>query len=333
MTIHGSAGCASIHGVGGDRARRAWGMEPRAAGETAPRSSPSALRGSRRAFGVSLCAALGATVALSAVGCASKSEDKAYDPVALGMLDTDAPFYDDGETQIYAVKRPVSLPILTPTDNQRATLVTPVPPYERTPWITKSDVKVQVTWTLSNLDRDPHNVEILLDPWNEFARYVPAVNVGDEEVVPDLSGIDLLLRVDGLQRRTGTFTFDDMAELATDLATVQNIIVSNPQVAGPPMPGMGPGVNGMINHAFDLHNRSSDPDPLIGAYVPATVAGLVGFDLGLRSYGQGTVAIEIMVEVVDATGNRVIADQPLRIDGTMWMTPDAELSAPMGDVR
>ena len=305
--------------IDGERETRARGTDPRHTGALPP------------SRGTTWLAVLGA---MAAVGCGSKSENKTYDPVALGMVSSDTPFYDDGDTQLFEVKRPVSLPVITPTDAQRATLNTPVPPYERTPWITKNDVRVQVSWTLSNLDADTyHNVEILLDPWSEFARYVPAINVGEEEVTPDLSGIDLLVRVDALQRKTGVFTFDDMDEVATDLATVQNILLQNPPMMGPPMPGMGPGVNGMINHAFDIHNRSSDPDPLIGQYVPSTVAGLVGFDLGLRQYNKGTVAIEILIEVVDAAGNRVISDAPLRIDGSMWITPDATVTAPMGNVR
>jgi len=277
---------------------------------------------------------LGPLVAASAVGCSNQAEQQTYDPISLGMVASDAPAYVDGDTQIFAVKRPVSLPVLAPNDAQRAMLQAPVSPYARTPWITTKDVKVQVSWTLSNLDKDYHNIEILLDPWNEFARYVPAVNVGEEKVVPDLSGIDLLIRVEGFQRKSGTFTFDDMDEVATDLATVQNIIAMNPPAA--PMPGMPPmdnGVNGMINHAFDIHNRSGDADPLIQRYVPPTVAGLVGFDLGLRGYQKGTVAIEIVVEVTDAAGNRVMKDQPIKIDGTMWITPDADVSAPAAMVR
>jgi hypothetical protein len=302
------------------RAAGARGMDPRFAGGMPPNMKHGWTQ-------LALLAALGA------VGCGSKGENKTYDPVALGMTSADTPFYDDGDTQLFEVKRPVSLPIMSPTDAQRATLTTPVAPYERTPWITKSDVRVQVSWTLSNLDTDYHNVEILVDPWNEFARYVPAINVGEEEVQPDLSGIDLLLRVDGLQRKSGVFTFDDMEELAIDLATVQNILQQNPPTMGPPMPGMGPSVNGMINHTFDIHNRSADPDPLIGRYIPPTIAGLVGFDLGMRLYDKGTVAIEILVEVIDAAGNRVISDASLRIDGSMWVTPDATVSAPAGMVR
>jgi hypothetical protein len=265
-----------------------------------------------------------AAFAVAATGCSSKSERQTYDPVALGMVSTDAPFYDDGQTTLYQVKRPISLPILTPTDAQRATLGSPLPPYTHTPWITKNDVQVQVSWTVSNLDSAYHNVEILLDPWNEFARYLPTLNVSQDNVAPDLSGIDILLRVEGLQRKTGTFTFDDMDEVATDLATVQNILVQN---AG------GTGLSGLINHAFDIHNRSADNDPLIQRFVPRTVAGLVGFDLGLRLYDKGTVAIEIVVEMVDVGGNRVIPDASLRIDGSMWLTPETTVSAPAAMAR
>ena len=270
------------------------------------------------------------------LGCSSKAEKQTYDPVPLGMVSTDTPFYDDGETTIYQVKRPVSIPIILPTDDESRILKqAAVSPWDRTPWITKNDVKVQVTWTVSNLDKEGHNIELLLDPWTEFARYVPGVNVGEEETIPDLSGIDLLTRVEGLQRKTGIFTFDDMDEAATDLATAQNILLSMPAMPADAMASSqyGGGANGMINHAFEIHNRSSDNDKLIKYLIPGTVAGLVGFDIGLRAYDKANVAIEIVVEVVDVPGNRVNADQALKLDGTMWMTPETTVTAPMGNVR
>ena len=303
------------------------GARPLATGERAP--GPYG-RGAIGLFAVGLAAAL---------GCSSKADQKAYDPVSLGMLPSDAPLYDDNETTIFQVSRPISLPIVSPNDIDRQRLAAAMPaPYDHIPWITSSDVKVQVSWTVSNLDSDPRNVEILIDPWNEFARYVPGVNVGEESTVPNLSGIDLLIRVGAMSRATGTFTFDDMDEMATDLATVQNILMAFPPPAMT-TPGMaptntdGPNVNGMINHAFEIHNRSHDGDPLIGQYVPKTIAGLVGFDLSLRTYSAAKVAIEIVVEVVDVAGNRVRPDSPLKIDGTMWLAPAADLSAPTAAVR
>jgi hypothetical protein len=306
-----------------------WGIHPQLAGVFAPETIARRAR-IRSLAGLCTGGLLGILIA----GCGSKGEHQAYDPVALGMASA-TPFYDDGETQIYQVKRAVSLPVLAPTPAEMAGLATAVPPYPRTPWITKSDVRVQVSWTVSNLDAGAHNVEILVDPWNEFARYVPGFNVGAEKTQPDLSGIDLLIRVDGLSRKSGIFTFDDMDELATDLATVENIIARNPppamgtMPATPPDPNAG-AVNGLINHTFEIHNRSSDNDRLVGSYVPPTVAGLVGFDLGLRAYEVGKVAIEILVEIVDGSGNRVNTDGLLKTDGTMWMAPEMTLTAPTG---
>ena len=286
-------------------------------------STPDATFAARKSW--SVFALLGALAAASGtVGCGAESDKQTYDPVALGMTSDDPPLYDDGETTLYQVKRPVSLPIIPPSDEDLMVLSPVVPPYSRTPWITTKDVKVQVTWTISNLDKQAHNVEILLDPWNEFARYVPGVSVGDEETVPDLSGIDLLMRVEGMSRKKGTFTFEDMDEVAIDLATVETIIAGS---MGMPM---DEGINGLVNHTFEIHNRSSD-DRLVKAYIPGTIAGLVGFDIGLRTFESSNVAIEIIVEVTDHAGNRVSTDRPLRIDGTMWITPAATLTAPMGD--
>jgi hypothetical protein len=277
-------------------------------------------------------------LALATAACGSQPEQSTYDPVALGMAQTDPPLYDDQETTIYQSSRPVSLPIAAPSEADLQLLAMTQPtPYDHLPWITKDDVKVQIGWTLSNLDSEARNIEILIDPWNEFVRYVPGVNMGEESTVPNLSGIDLLIRVDGMGRKSGTFTFDDMDELATDLATVQNILAAFPPVAipagMPPAAGTGPNVNGMINHAFELHNRSSDGDVLIGAYIPARVAGLVGFDLSLRSYAPAKVAIEIVVEVADLAGNRVDAKAPLKIDGSMWLSPEQTISVPGAAVR
>jgi len=258
------------------------------------------------------------------IACA-RNETQTSDPIVLGMLPGDPPRYDDGETTIYQVSLPVSLPVTQPSPAERAALASTAPaPFTRAPWITTHDVRVQVAWTISNLDGEPHNVELLVDPWNEFARYVPGVNIGEEEIIPDLSGVQLLMRVDGLSRRSGTLTFDDMDELANDLATTQNILATAPANAS---------LNGMINHAFDLQNRTGDGDKLLSGYTPAVVPGLVGFDLGLRTYAPGTLAIEIVVEVLDAAGNRTIDDAPIRSDGTLWITPEATVSAPMADVR
>ena len=175
--------------------------------------------------------------------------------------------------------------------------------------MTREDIEVQVTWTLSNLDPSPHSIWVMLDPWNEFGRYTPAIVVSDDEAVRDLSGIDMLFLLPGVAadaqvaadpRIVGTFTFDDMDELALDFATVFKIlndVVPSEDTEEDPR-------STLVNHAFNVRNRSYN-SPLLAPYRPAVVPGLVGFDFGVRSAEPANVALEIAVEVRDRQGDRV----------------------------
>jgi hypothetical protein len=255
--------------------------------------------------------ALAVLSALSA-GCDDAAHEESLPPVQVGMTKDIAPFYDDGELTIYEVKKGIAFPILAPDDAVRGALNdTPVEPYGRTPWITTDDVEVQVTWTLSNLDDEQHVVEMLVDPWNEFGRYYPGLQLTDadnEEFMPNFSGIDKRYIVPGKgagdsSRVHGTYTFTDLEEMATDLATVMGIIKDPPPAAGGDEDEEDPRI-AYANHAFHWQNRSED-DALVRRWVPATVAGLTGLDLGFRTYEPATVAIEVAIELVDKNGKRV----------------------------
>jgi hypothetical protein len=191
------------------------------------------------------------------------------------------------------------------------------------------DSRVQITWTLTNLDEESHNVEVLVDPWNEFGRYYPGfqvTDVQDEEQQPNFSGIQIMFELPGTKydrpsRRHGTFTFEDMHELAVDFGTAMNII----QNAGPvdPLAEDNP-VAGLVNHVFNQQNRSFE-DVLAKPYIPTVIPGLTGIDLGLRTYEPANVAIEIVVEVTDTGSERVITD---RDDDTKLMPePTAIITA------
>src|SRR5258706_12053640 len=105
MVIYDSSGWPCRTSLGDHTSAPARGMHPRSTGVFAPRW---------------LVAAPGvAVLALVAMGCGSKTDQSTYDPIALGMLSNGPAFYDDGEMQIFEVRRPVSLPIVTPTDAQR----------------------------------------------------------------------------------------------------------------------------------------------------------------------------------------------------------------------
>jgi hypothetical protein len=256
--------------------------------------------------------ALGAAVAccVCAVGCGSDAQDRNLPPAEVGLTLTTKPIFNDGETQLFEVKRGLQFPILQPDAAQSQALGKDVEPYGRTPWITNQDVKVQLTWTLSNLDSTTgHAVEILIDPWNEFGRYYPGMQLADadeQKFEPNLSGIDDYYVLDPASagessRRHGTFTFDDMNEMAIDFATVMAMIKTPP-----PLPNGAKDDGSMMtdplpiyaNHAFNVQNRSYD-DPLVAPYIPKVIAGLTGIDFGFRTEEPATVALEIAIEIVD----------------------------------
>jgi len=251
--------------------------------------------------------------ALLSAGCGSDETQRTLPPVQVAMNPAVAPVYDDGELTLYEVRLPVALPILAPSAADRDRLAgEPVDPYGRMPWVTLDDVRVQLSWTLTNLDDAPHTVEVLVDPWNEFARYFPGLQLVDAdngEYLPNVSGLDYLYllapRSEGERSRLhGVYTFDDMDEMARDFATVMNLIENPP----PPLAGAeGDATLVYVNHAFAFQNHS-DRDPLVRRWVPEVVPALTGFDVGLRTTEPATIAIELVIELVDRGAGRVETD-------------------------
>jgi hypothetical protein len=257
---------------------------------------------------------LGLLAALSA-GCSSDSHQESLPTVQVGMsctrtadgCESNVPaIYDDGEVQIYEVKKGVQFPILAPSEQTRGELnAIKMTPYGRQPWVTTDDIEVQLTWTISNLDDEEHVVEMLVDPWNEFGRYYPGLQLTDpdnEEYMPNFSGIDKRYIIGAASsgdssRVHGTYTYSDLTEVAVDFATVMGLIEDPPAVMGDPEDMEDPTVT-YANHAFHWQNRSYN-DLLVKSWVPKVVAGLTGLDLGFRTYEPANVAIEVAVEVVD----------------------------------
>lgn len=245
-----------------------------------------------------------------ACGCGDGERTRRLSPLYVGMTDDLAPIYDDGDLVLYAVSLPVELPVLAPSDEQRRALREgSVEPFGRYPWVRSSDIGVQLTWTLSNLDAATHDVEVLVDPWNEFGRYRPGFFVEDNgDVVPNRSGIQRLYVLRGLRdefgdsaRVHGTFNFADLDELATDFATAINIMESGAAVEG------GPSIAELVNHTFHTRNRSGST-PLTDGYRPDQIPALTGFDIGLRTRAPANIAIEVFVEVVDRGRGRVVRE-------------------------
>ncbi|MBX3185684.1 MAG: hypothetical protein KF819_01665 [Labilithrix sp.] len=231
-------------------------------------------------------------------GCASQDDHQVIPPVVLGMLETAAPTYDDGQMQIYEVFIPVELPLRRATAEEREQRGERIDPYPRAPFHFAADTRVTARYTISNLEDKQHAVELLLDPWNEFVRYVPGITQSDEMTTPNFSGITRTIIVPPMGRVEGIITPDDMVELATDLATAMRLAQAPPaeELAGPVL----------FNHAFNFQNRSSEPSPVIAPFIPKVIAGLTGFDLGLRSYAPAKVAVEVILDLEDVHGDRII---------------------------
>jgi hypothetical protein len=266
-------------------------------------------------------------------GCATDAQ--VTKPNIVGISSATPPYYSDGNTTLFEVQIPVTMPMRAPDKNDMATLGQ-APSYltgfgaTTAPWILASDLQTTLTVTLTNIDNQENTVELLIDPWNQYVKYKPGVQViSDEETLPDLSGYDQLYALAPQQRLVITLVPDDTSALAQNLATVMNIQATDP---------MDPNGNALFNHTFDLQNRPAPgyTDPLVGKFVPPSnqIPAMIGFDLGLRTTaatGATTagvnVAVEVTVDVQDMTGRKVL---PTTLDSDNQPLPDptATLSPP-----
>jgi hypothetical protein len=61
------------------------------------------------------------------------------------------------------------------------------------------------------------------------------------------------------------------------------------------------------NNIMNPQNRSNGGDVLYTPWVPSEIAGLTGFDLGIRTTEAANVAVEITMQIQDLQGNRFVA--------------------------
>jgi hypothetical protein len=135
------------------------------------------------------------------------------------------------------------------------------------------------------------------------------VDAEEGEYAPNLSGINsrflLSGRGDGERSRIhGVYTFDQMEEMARDFATVMSLIANPPAALG--QEDAASGLIVYVNHTFANH---SSTDVLARGHIPPVVAGLTGFDLGLRTGEPAKLAIEVVAEVVDKGSEKLETDE------------------------
>ncbi|MDP9035979.1 MAG: hypothetical protein M3O50_14360 [Myxococcota bacterium] len=242
------------------------------------------------------------------------------------MTSQTTPYYSDGNLTLYRAQLPVPLPVRKPKSGEGRDPPPNGTPYPHAPFLRAEDERVEVHYTLSNVDDTEHDVWLLVDPWNEFVRWRPGVTVVNADTtVPNL-GYDLGFVLPARSRVQGTLTADDMREVSIKLASVENWLAS-PQ-ARPGAQAMAPGFDAttIANHIFDPQNRSNSGDPLYTPWIPPVVAGLTGFDLGLETRQHANVAVEITIEIQDVNGDRFVIQgvgEPLGLPAAVLSPPSA----------
>jgi hypothetical protein len=250
--------------------------------------------------------------------CTNGSADQVLKPVAEGIASNTPPYYSDGNLTLYEAQTPVELPVRQPTAAELAALG-PAPsgtPYPHAPYLRAEDESLDIQYVITNTDEPDasagpngdgsQTVWLLIDPWNEFVRYRPGVTVvDDDETIPNL-GYDLGFVVPPNARIEGTITADDMREIAIKLASTEKLLASTQAAESASASDNSLSTTVLANHIFDQENRSNSGDPLFTPWIPPVIAGLTGFDLGLRTSGSANIAVQIIVEVQDLNGNRFV---------------------------
>jgi hypothetical protein len=248
--------------------------------------------------------------------------------MAVGLTSTAAPYYDDGNLTLYEAQVPVELPVRQPSSAEIKALGSAPAgtPYPRAPFLLASDESVEIQYVIANADSQAQTVWLLIDPWNEFVRYRPGVTiVSDDETTPNL-GYDLGFYVEANSKVQGTITSDDVQEIAIKLASTENVLAS-PLATAPSDDDTGPSAGELANHIFDAQNRSNDNDPLYTPWIPPVIAGVTGFDLGIRTSSPADVAVQIVMDVQDLNGNRFVTQgsstKTIGIPKTVLSPPNA----------
>ncbi len=218
---------------------------------------------------------LGALAVAAVAACAGGAKDaRTFGPYVVAIkADTPAAFASD-EAQVFQVRRSIPLPL-----KERPPSLPATPPYPGGVWFTPEQLRVQLSYVITNLEDKPVQVELLVDGWNEFRAYTPQLQVVDDELVADRSCVQRLLILPPKSRTEGRVSFDDFERMAIALAAMMN---------------KAPNPFHLLDPSVDL-----DQSPLAKPFVPKVISGITGFDLSLRSTQAARIAVEATVELVD----------------------------------
>ena len=252
------------------------------------------------------CATLAAALGLTA--CVTNATPEVLPPIVMGLAPTTPASYDDGARPVYHVTSEVVLPYKAAASSDRVVTVREweLSPYPRKPEHRATETRVTLKFTLSNLDALPRQVDVLIDPWNEFVRYRPGLRLRADRINPGVSGYQRTFDLPPLGRISGEISPEDVVEMAVDLTTAMTIHRFSPSSRE------GLSQAELFDRTFSLGSRSTSPKPELARWVPplrSRTAAMIGFDVGLRSTEPVAVGLELNVDIEDPEANRLVRAQ------------------------
>jgi hypothetical protein len=199
----------------------------------------------------------------------------------------------DEEAALFIVETHAELPVRAPNAAERTALARASQPFPRLPWVERDDIAIQVDFTLTNLDNEPHNIDVILNGANEFHEYVPRVLMDDEQAIPLHSQWERRYDLAPRQRLAATVREEELDEMAVDLATV---------------------VNGAPNSDEIVYfENNSASDKRAQPFIPKVIPGLTALRFGLRATEASNVLLEVSVRVRDEA-DKLAHDDEARLE-------------------
>ncbi|MGZ6087083.1 MAG: hypothetical protein ACXWUE_26640 [Polyangiales bacterium] len=213
---------------------------------------------------------------VSASSCGGTRDSRTNGPFYVAITDKTPAALMGDQGGVYQVRRSIPIPLGEKPD------IPGLKPYPGGVWYTPADLRVQMSYVITNMEDKDVTVELLVDGWNEFIWYSPQVKLDDEgQVQADRSCVDRHIIIPAKSRAEGRVSFDDFERMAQALAAIENKAPNPFHVVEP-------------STSFD--------DPLIKPYMPEVIDGITGFDLSLRATEPVRVVVEATLELVDLKG-------------------------------
>ncbi|MFO0686729.1 MAG: hypothetical protein U0234_32000 [Sandaracinus sp.] len=236
--------------------------------------------------------------------------------VQLAMPPGTPPIAMSRESVLYSVETDVYFPVRAPSDAEMDSLnamAADASPFARMPWVRRDDYEIELNLVVTNVDTQRVTASVTVNGINEFNRYLPGFSISDNAIVADFAQWERTYSFAPGERRVLTIREEELAEIATDLASVVNTNVTFGEPD--PMTMMQATCSDFANEIVYFMNQGGI-DERSSMCIPSVIPGLVGFVLGLRAEGSPgepppMIAVEATVRLRDVHSR-------LALTGTPW---------------